>query len=339
MGVVLGLVAVDAAPALAAEARCAPDAKAGFARTQLFVDADCRGGSMITKGRTEMADFRRFINYDGKTYNVDNSRSSLAIQAGTCVRLYDLPGYRGDASTPICAGSRTLYWNLTRFDDRASSMRICAASDQAACGPGPSTPPPSSGPAPAPAPAPAPPPAAAPAPAPAPSGTTRARRAVDWTVRHAPWWAGKYSMKHRLPTHHSVAYMQRNAPPRGGRQACDCSSFLRWAMAQAGVDIGTYTKDNWTARGRMPARYTSSSASTPYGRVLRGQGTTPPGGFKVGDLVFYGVSGMGTGTGHIALYIGDGKIAHCNGSRGSNVGMSMDYHRRTGWVRYVAVSG
>jgi cell wall-associated NlpC family hydrolase len=146
-------------------------------------------------------------------------------------------------------------------------------------------------------------------------------------------------MERRLPTNKSVSYMQHNPPPRGGRQGCDCSSFLRWAMAQAGVDIGTYTKDNWTARGKMPATYTSSSASTPYGRVLRGQGTTPLGGFKVGDLIFYGVSGMGTGTGHIALNMGAGKIVQCSGGRGSNAGLSMDYARRTGWLRYVSVTG
>jgi len=146
-------------------------------------------------------------------------------------------------------------------------------------------------------------------------------------------------MTYRLPTNKSISHMQNNAPPRGRRQGCDCSSFLKWAMAQASVDIGTYTKENWTARGRMPARYTSSSASTPYGRVLRGQGTTPPGGFKVGDLIFYGVSRMGTGTGHVALYMGSGKIVQCSGGRGSNAGMSMDYTRRTGWVRYVSVTG
>jgi hypothetical protein len=100
---------------------------------------------MITKARTEMPDFRAFINYDGKTYNVDNNRSSLAISAGTCVRLFDAPNYGGDASTPICATSGTLYWNLARFDNRASSMRICTTAAQGACGPGPGpgpTPPP-----------------------------------------------------------------------------------------------------------------------------------------------------------------------------------------------------
>lgn len=198
-------------------------------------------------------------------------------------------------------------------------MRICAANNQAACG-GPATPPP-------------------PIPPPAPGGAAAAKRAVTWAVNHVSWWAGKYSMTYRLPTNKSIGYMQKHEPPRGGRQACDCSSFLKWAMAQAGVDIGTYTKENWTAIGKMPATYTSASASTRYGQVLRGQGTTPPGGFKVGDLIFYGVSGMGTGTGHIALHMGAGKIVHCNGSKGSNAGMSMDYTRRTGWLRYVSVTG
>jgi hypothetical protein len=145
---VVGLLALEVAPALAGPAACPGSAKAGFARVQLFNGANCAGGSMITVGRTEMPDFRAFINFDGKTYNVDNDRSSLAIAAGTCVRLYDAPNYGGDASTPICATSGTLYWNLARLDNRASSMRICTTSDQGACGPGAVAPPPTPTPTP-----------------------------------------------------------------------------------------------------------------------------------------------------------------------------------------------
>ena len=137
----VGLLVLQIAPALAGPAACAGNAKASFARVQLFSGANCSGGSMITMARTEMPDFRAFINYTGKTHNVDNDRSSLAISAGTCVRLYDAPNYGGDASTPICATAGTLYWNLARLDNRASSMRICPTNNQAACSPGAVTPP------------------------------------------------------------------------------------------------------------------------------------------------------------------------------------------------------
>jgi hypothetical protein len=187
--------------------------------------------------------------------------------------------------------------------------------------------------------APAPAPGPQPGPAPAPGENANGRRVVNWAVNHVSWWAGKYSMDRRLPVNQSVDFMKTHAPPRGGRQACDCSSFVRWAMAQADVNAGSYTKDMWTAYGKMPARYSSAQTNTQYGLVLRGQGTNPPGGFRVGDLIFYGVSGMGTGTGHVALYMGNGKIVQCSGSRGSNAGMSMDYVHRTGWIRYQRVSG
>ncbi len=152
------------APAGAAETRCAPETGLSWARVQVFAEAGCRGGQMVIRaddGAPDRPNFTAFRNFDGRTYDVDNSRSSLIIAAGTCVRLFDAVDYGGDASTNICATSGRLDWNLSRFDNRTTSMRVCTTRAPDACAPG-------GGPAPAgdrpPAPAGAPPaPTAAPA--------------------------------------------------------------------------------------------------------------------------------------------------------------------------------
>jgi cell wall-associated NlpC family hydrolase len=165
-----------------------------------------------------------------------------------------------------------------------------------------------------------------------------AARVVRWARRHSGWWRFKYSMTYRLPTDRGVRYMRRHQPPRGGIQGCDCSSFVRWAMAQGGVDVGTYTGNMWTANDRMP--FTTSNAVTPNGLVLRGYGGTPPGGWRKGDLVFWGVTGLDKDVGHVALYAGRGRIIQCSSSLGSNAGKSLTYNGQpTGWIRYRKVVG
>ena len=162
-----------------------------------------------------------------------------------------------------------------------------------------------------------------------------ARRVLRWARRHVAWWRGKYSMTYRLPTDKSIRYMRSHEPPRGGQQGCDCSSFVRWAMAQAGIATGTYTGNMWTANGRMPFTTSNASASSPDGRIVRGHGHRPPGGFRRGDLVFWGVSGLDKDVGHVAIYSGRGRIVQCSGSLGSNAGKSVTYNSEpTGYVRY-----
>jgi hypothetical protein len=155
-------------------ASCPPQVKLDWARVQLFAGASCSGGQMAVRAddpRPDRADFSRFANFDGRTYDVENSRSSLLIAKGTCVRLHDGRGFTGDASTDICAGSGDLAWNLARFDDRASSMRVFAA--------------PGAAPAPAPAPQPAPQPGPAPSPVPNPDPGPFSSR-EDFIARSAP---------------------------------------------------------------------------------------------------------------------------------------------------------
>ena len=152
---------LGAAPALAGpSAGCATSAKADFARVQLYKDADCKGASVIVPktGDGNRPNFAAFGNFDGSTRSVDDSRSSLAIDRGTCVRLFDGVNYSGLASTNICAAGGVLLWNLDRFDDRSTSMRVCTTSRQADCDA-----PASSAPAPAPTPPPASGPGAPPA--------------------------------------------------------------------------------------------------------------------------------------------------------------------------------
>ena len=157
--------------AQAGEAAACPAAtKLSFARVQLFVGASCSGGQVVIRAddsNPDRPDFSRFVNFDGRTYNVENSRSSLLIANGTCVRLHDGRGFTGLASTDICAIGRDLGWNLARFNDRTSSMRVFAAQGAA--------------PLPAPAPVPAPAPSAALEPNPAPFSSRE-----DFIARSAP---------------------------------------------------------------------------------------------------------------------------------------------------------
>jgi hypothetical protein len=58
---------------------------------------------------------------------------------------------------------------------------------------------------------------------------------------------------------------------------CDCSMFVRWAMAQAGLDVGLTTSSQWTANGVLPAGDTPQANRV----VSRGVGPgPPPGGYR-----------------------------------------------------------
>jgi len=142
----------------AAEAHhyCPAGARSGMARVQLWRDPKCAGGSMIvgTTGDANRSDFRSFRNdADGRTYNVDNTRSSLSIKPGNCVRVFDGVGYSGEGSNLLCTPPNAEDWGLFAFNDRASSMKVCLTDRQADCGAGataPAPPPPSTPPPPPP---------------------------------------------------------------------------------------------------------------------------------------------------------------------------------------------
>ena len=111
--------------------------------------------------------------------------------------------------------------------------------------------------------------------------------------------------------------------------------FVRWSMAQAGIDVGLTTVTQWTANGRLPDSETA--VSTPL--VARGVGTNAPvGGYRPGDIIFFG-HGAG-GEGHDALWLGEGQIVQCSSSGdGSNIRPLAGYVAPTGWVRWRVVTG
>jgi len=166
---VLGSLAAAAWPGASAGADpCAADAKAGFARVQLWKDAGCKGGSVIVAAERadDRPDFASFRNHDGVLYNVENDRSSLAVANGFCVRIYDGRDYAGARSALHCGEGAPGYRNLGTLNDRGSSMRTCPADQPAQCdAPAPAATP-APGPAPQPTPTPAPTPASTPAPTP-----------------------------------------------------------------------------------------------------------------------------------------------------------------------------
>ncbi len=127
------LAATGASPALAA---CPAGSKDKDARVQLWSDANCSGGSrqvLKTAPDDDRPDFKAFPSGSG-TVDINNDRSSVAVQANFCVRLFDYAKYGGATSNLYCAGSPgPSYFNLRDFDERATSMRVCPTTSRAAC--------------------------------------------------------------------------------------------------------------------------------------------------------------------------------------------------------------
>ena len=164
----------------------------------------------------------------------------------------------------------------------------------------------------------------------APGASTAAQAVLAWAVAHV----GRFTYNLGPPTDRggSVEDMQTREPTSS---TCDCSMFVRWAMAQAGVDVGLTTVSQWPANGLLPDNETS--AETPV--VSRGVAPNPPvGGYRPGDIIFFG-HGDGA-NGHVALWLGNGLIVQCSSSGGgSNIRPFAGYVAPTGWVRWKAVSG
>ena len=99
-----------------------------------------------------------------------------------------------------------------------------------------------------------------------------------------------------------------------------------------GLDVGLTTSTQWTANGLLPAGDTPQDTAV----VSRGVGHAP-GGYRPGDLVFFGVDDGPTG--HVALSLGNGQIVHCSSSGGgSNIRPLAGYVAPTGWLRWKALS-
>ena len=164
----------------------------------------------------------------------------------------------------------------------------------------------------------------------APAATGGARAALAWAVAHV----GRFSYSLGPPTDRggSVQEMQTREP---ASSTCDCSMFVRWSMAQAGIDAGLTTVTQWTGNGLLPA--TETAAVMPL--VARGVGPDPPpAGYRPGDLIFFG---YGDGPdGHVALWLGNGLLVQCSSSGGgSNIRPLAGYVDPTGWIRWRPVAG
>jgi cell wall-associated NlpC family hydrolase len=164
----------------------------------------------------------------------------------------------------------------------------------------------------------------------APGASVGARAALTWAVARV----GLFSYNLGPPTDRggTVRDMQTREP---SSSTCDCSMFTRWAMAQAGIDVGMTTVQQWPANGLLPD--TETPAQTPF--VSRGVGPKPPsGGYRPGDMIFFGHGGGADG--HVALWLGNGQVVHCSSSGGgSNIRPLAGYVTPTGWVRWKLVSG
>jgi cell wall-associated NlpC family hydrolase len=156
-----------------------------------------------------------------------------------------------------------------------------------------------------------------------------ARSVLSWAVAHVGRFG--YSMGPTTDRGGDVLAMQTLEP---AGPTCDCSMFTRWAMAQAGIDVGLTTVSQWPANGLLPDDETAVETAI----VSRGVGPEPPlGGWVPGDLVFWGHGGGGAG--HVALYLGGGLIVQCSGGVGSNVRPLDSYGPPTGWVRWHTITG
>src|SRR4051795_8602961 len=126
-----------AAPAPARADACAADARASYARVELFRDGACTGAAVSVgfTGSGDRPDFVAFTNYEGSVYDIDDTRDSVAVAPATCVRLFDGRNYTGAATGLLCAPANAdgLFADLGALTNRASSMRVCPASAPSGC--------------------------------------------------------------------------------------------------------------------------------------------------------------------------------------------------------------
>jgi cell wall-associated NlpC family hydrolase len=164
----------------------------------------------------------------------------------------------------------------------------------------------------------------------APGASAGLVAALTWAVAQV----GRFTYSLGPPTDRggSIEDMQSREP---SGTTCDCSMYVRWAMAQAGIDVGLTTSSQWTANGLLPN--TDTPVDTPA--VSRGIGVDPPpGGYEPGDLVFFGHDDGPNG--HVALALGNGQIVQCSSSGdGSNIRPLAGYVTPTGWVRWSLTRG
>jgi cell wall-associated NlpC family hydrolase len=164
----------------------------------------------------------------------------------------------------------------------------------------------------------------------APGAPAGAQAALAWAIAQV----GRFTYNLGPPADRGGTLQQMQASEPAGT-TCDCSMYVRWALAQAGIDAGLATSSQWTANGLLPNDDTPAQAP----QVSRGVGSEPPpGGYQPGDIIFFGHDDGPTG--HDALYLGDGQIVQCSASgNGSNIRPLDGYVAPTGWVRWTFTTG
>ncbi|NUL44086.1 C40 family peptidase [Cellulosimicrobium funkei] len=112
-------------------------------------------------------------------------------------------------------------------------------------------------------------------------------------------WAGAVQWATAKAADSSVGYVWGGNGPTG----YDCSGFTQNAYAQAGIDIPRNSKAQYAAANQ----YVSLD------------------NLQVGDLVAWSNNGAASGIYHIAMYIGDGQIAHARNPQMGVAVTDVDY--------------
>jgi cell wall-associated NlpC family hydrolase len=158
----------------------------------------------------------------------------------------------------------------------------------------------------------------------APGASAGAQVALAWAVAHV----GRFTYNLGSPTDRGGTVEQMQASEPVG-MTCDCSMYVRWALAQAGIDAGLTTSAQWTANGLLP----NDDTPVQTRQVSRGGPNPPAGGYQPGDIIFFGHDDGPTG--HDALWLGNGQIVQCSASaNGSNIRPLDGYVQPTGWIRW-----
>lgn len=147
----LGAQAALPLPASATET-CVSGVRDDSARVQLWSSSGCKDDTVTVALTDKAPDRPDFTSFGGTWF--DGKASSLAVAAGSCVRLFADKNFAGASHPIVCAPSATQYVaELGGFDNDASSLRVCSVQIPSDCDAPKATPAPGS---------PAPPPAATP---------------------------------------------------------------------------------------------------------------------------------------------------------------------------------
>ena len=86
----------------------------------------------------------------------------------------------------------------------------------------------------------------------------------------------------------------RLGAPKGSTKAFDCSSFTQYIFGELGVELPRTSRDQADAGEKVDR-----------------------GSLSQGDLLFFRTTGKSIG--HVAVYIGDGKMIHASSSKGISI--------------------